>query len=97
MKIDGNRPNPEAVTTARADQAQLDKSSRTGRGPQRQGDRVHVSTDGQLATEAAAAASNTPDIRQDKVAQARKALAAGQVGADVGRLADKMIDSMLGK
>jgi flagellar biosynthesis anti-sigma factor FlgM len=97
MKIDGNRPNPEAVTTTRADQAQLDKSSRTGRGPDRQGDRVHVSSDGQLATEAAAAATNTPDIRQDKVAQARKALAAGQVGADLVRLADKMIDSMLGK
>jgi negative regulator of flagellin synthesis FlgM len=97
MKIDGNRPNPEAVTTTRADQVQSDKSSRTGRAPDRQSDRVQVSSAGQLATEAAAAASNAPDIRQDKVAAARKALAAGKVGTDVARLADKMIDSMLGK
>ena len=97
MKIDGNRPNPEAVTTTRVGETQSDRTGRTGRGADAHRDRVQVSSDAQLATEAAAAVANAPDIRQDRVDHARQALAAGQVGHDVVRLADKMIDSLLGK
>jgi flagellar biosynthesis anti-sigma factor FlgM len=97
MKIDGNRPNPEAVTTTRVDTPQGERQGRVAQNDTSQGDRVHVSSDGQLATAAAAAAASAPDVRQDKVEQARKALQAGTVGADAVRLADKMIDSMLGK
>lgn len=97
MKIDGNRPNPEAVTTTRVGEAQSNRTGRTGRGAHAHRDHVHVSSDAQLATEAAAAVGNAPDIRQDRVDQARRALAAGQVGHDVVKLADKMIDSLLGK
>lgn len=97
MKIDGNRPNPEAVTTTRTEGTQGDRANRSGRTDGAQHDQVRVSSDGQLATAAAAAATSTPDIRHDKVEAARKALAAGTIGRDATRLADKMIDSMLGK
>ena len=97
MKIDGNRPNPEAVTTTagRRDPVGPDRPHGAWR---RCASRPRAgSSDAQLATEAAAAVANAPDVRQDRVDQARQALAAGQVGHDVVRLADKMIDSLLGK
>ena len=97
MKIDGNRLNPETVTSARVDATQGDRQGRVGKSAEGAGDQVRVSSDAQLATAAAAAAAGSPDIRQDKVASARKALEAGTVGADTVRLADKMIDSLLGR
>jgi flagellar biosynthesis anti-sigma factor FlgM len=97
MKIDGNRLNPETVTTAKVDPAQGDRQGRVGKSAGGHDDQVHVSSDAQLATAAAAAAATSPDIRQDRVAGARKALDAGTVGADTVRLADSMIDSLLGR
>jgi flagellar biosynthesis anti-sigma factor FlgM len=60
------------------------------------GDAVQVSSDAELPTSALAAAAAST-VRADKVAQARKALQAGRVGADVQRLADKLIDTLLGR
>jgi len=97
MKIDGNRLNPETVATTRADATQADRQARTGKSAGGHADQVRVSSDAQLATAAATAAAAAPDIRHDKVASARKALAAGTVGTDVVRLADKMIDNFLGR
>jgi flagellar biosynthesis anti-sigma factor FlgM len=97
MKIDGNRLNPETVTTGRLEGPQADRPGRTGKSTGGGADHVRVSSDGQLATAAAAAVSGSPDIRHDKVASARKALEAGTVGSDVVRLADKLIDSLLGR
>jgi flagellar biosynthesis anti-sigma factor FlgM len=97
MKIDGNRLGPDTVTTGRVDAAQADRQGRVGKSGAGQGDQVRVSSDAQLATAAAAAAAGSPDIRHDKVASAKKALEAGSIGADTVRLADKMIDSLLGR
>jgi flagellar biosynthesis anti-sigma factor FlgM len=97
MKIDGNRLSPDTVSTGRVDATQAERQGRAGKSAGGPGDQVRVSSDAQLATQAAAAAAGSPDIRQDKVASARKALEAGTVGADTVRLADKMIDSLLGR
>jgi flagellar biosynthesis anti-sigma factor FlgM len=58
-------------------------------------DRVEVSKDVDFVTNAVRAAHDIPAIREDKVAQAKKALADGTVGADAGKLADALIDHML--
>jgi flagellar biosynthesis anti-sigma factor FlgM len=97
MKIDGNRLSPDTVTTGRVDSTQAERQGRAGKSAGAQADQVRVSSDAQLATQAAAAAAASPDIRQDKVASAKKALEAGTVGSDTVRLADKMIDSLLGR
>jgi flagellar biosynthesis anti-sigma factor FlgM len=77
------------------DQANVDRATRGGRKTDTGSDSVQLSSDAQLATTAAAAASTAPEIRQDKVEAARKALEAGRIGSDPYALADKLIDSML--
>jgi anti-sigma28 factor (negative regulator of flagellin synthesis) len=55
---------------------------------------VQLSDDVRLADEAVKAASEVPDVRPDAVARARALLEQGQLGADLGRLADRIIDSL---
>jgi flagellar biosynthesis anti-sigma factor FlgM len=95
MKIDGGRAGAETQGTQRVDQANVDRATRGGRKTDTGSDSVQLSSDAQLATTAAAAASTAPEIRQDKVEAARKALEAGRIGSDPYALADKLIDSML--
>jgi flagellar biosynthesis anti-sigma factor FlgM len=97
MKIEGGRPNAEALGTQRVDQASVDRSTKGGRRADTGGDSVQLSSDAQLATTAASAVTAAPDIRQDKVDAARKALEAGRIGQDPYSLADKLIDSLLGR
>jgi len=97
MKIEAGRPNAEGIGTQRLEQTTVDKTSKGGRQADTAGDSVSVSTDAQLATTAAREAAAAPAIRQDKVDAARKALAAGTVGNDSRKLADKMISSLLEK
>jgi hypothetical protein len=61
------------------------------------GDDVGLSPDAQLLGSAVRAAGQTPDIRPDVVERARRKLAAGEVGRDVVRLADRMIDTFLAR
>jgi negative regulator of flagellin synthesis FlgM len=97
MKIEAGRPNTEGVGTQRVEQQNVDRATKGGRQADTTGsDSVRLSSDAQLATEAAREAAAAPAIRQDKVEAARKALEAGKVGNDPIRLADKMIDSLLG-
>jgi flagellar biosynthesis anti-sigma factor FlgM len=96
MKIETGRPNTEGVGTERVEPQHVDRAARGGRQADIGADSVRLSSDAQLATDAARAAAAAPDIRQDKVDAARKALAAGRVGSDPTRLADRMIDSLLG-
>lgn len=100
MKIEGNSPNVQIGATAGnqpLDKIDKDQSAGTRVDQRRQdGDRVDVSPDGQLMGEAVRAAQDSPAIRQDKVDAAKAKLAAGDVGADPQRLADRMIDQLLG-
>ena len=59
-------------------------------------DRFEKSPDAQLAEMAVRAATTSPDIRPEVVERARQKLMSGELGADMERLADKMIDSLLG-
>jgi flagellar biosynthesis anti-sigma factor FlgM len=109
MKIDHNRGNLDPVAGARADAVRDERAAgveqsggpaaRTGvERPEdvRASDQVRVSTTSQLAATAAAAANAAPDIRPEAVARGRDLLASGELGRDAERLADKLIDSLLG-
>jgi flagellar biosynthesis anti-sigma factor FlgM len=97
MKIEAGRPNTEGVGTQRVDQQNVDRAAKGGRQADTGADSLRLSSDAQLATEAAREVAAAPDIRQDKVDAARKALEAGRIGNDPLRLADTIIDSLLGK
>jgi flagellar biosynthesis anti-sigma factor FlgM len=102
MKIDGQRPSETSRADAaqQAQQAQQVERARTERQEKARssdGDRLEVSGDARLMGAALQEASRTPAIRQDVVERARQKLAAGQVGNDPERLADRMIDSLLGQ
>jgi hypothetical protein len=58
---------------------------------------VEVSADARLLGKALDAAAKAPEIRQDVVDRAKAKLAAGEIGNDPARLADRLIDSLLSK
>jgi flagellar biosynthesis anti-sigma factor FlgM len=61
------------------------------------GDHLERSAETHLLGQAVDAVSKAPEIRQDVVDRARARLAAGEIGNDPGRLADRLIDSLLSK
>jgi negative regulator of flagellin synthesis FlgM len=96
MKIEGSTPNLESVAAQRADRITSDRAKQSyGSGTTQGTDQVQVSDSATLAASAMKAAGETPDIRKDVVEQMRAKLAAGEIGADAERLADRMIDHML--
>lgn len=97
MKIDQNRANLDTVAGSRAEATRDERTSATGRVPhdERGADQVRVSTAGQLAAAAAAAANAASDIRPEAVARGRDLLERGALGADANRLADALIDRLL--
>jgi negative regulator of flagellin synthesis FlgM len=96
MKIQGDRPLGISDPTQTA---QLDRTKAGSDGSRSQavgsGDRVQVSADARLLSSALQAAEKAPDIRPDVVERAKMKLAAGEIGADPARLADRIIDSLL--
>lgn len=99
MKIDQNRANLDTVANSRADAVRDERAAAAEKAAQddRLADQVRVSTTGQLAAAAAAKANEASDIRPDAVARGRELLERGELGRDAGRLADKLIDSLLDK
>ena len=96
MKIEGNRPNLESVAAQRTDRITNGRTTKSTGAASAQGtDRVQVSDSATLAASAKRAADEAPDIRQDLVEKMRAKLAAGEIGTDFERLADRMIDHML--
>ena len=97
MKIQGDRPSgvQDAGQTHQVDKAA--QRAQNTRGGVDAGDRVEVSADARLLGKAVDAASKAPEIRQDVDARAKAKLAAGENGNDAGRLADRLIDSLLSK
>jgi flagellar biosynthesis anti-sigma factor FlgM len=97
MKIEGSTPNLESVAAQRMDRISTDRAKQAWGAVTTQGsDRVQVSGDAALAATARRLADETPDIRHDLVERMRAKLAAGDIGTDADRLADRMIDDMLG-
>jgi flagellar biosynthesis anti-sigma factor FlgM len=99
MKIEGQRPGIDTAATDAAQRIteQQTQVNRAGARPAATGDRVEVSADAKLLSEAMKTAATTPDIRTDVVERMKQKLAAGEVGNDAGRLADRMLDSILKK
>ncbi len=99
MKIDQNRANLDTVANSRADAVRDERAAAAEKAAQDDlsADQVRVSTTGQLAAAAAAKANEASDIRPDAVARGRDLLERGELGRDAGRLADKLIDSLLDK
>ncbi len=96
MKIQGNSPNHEAsAAAARLDQARVERQGRAERSGSAGSDRVELSTDAQLASNAVKAAQSAPAIRHDVVAAARQKLMEGKIGQDPVKLADRLIDHLL--
>ena len=98
MKIQGDRPSgvQDAGQTQQVDKAAQQRAQQA-RGGADSGDRVEVSADARLLGKAVDAAAKAPEIRQDVVERAKAKLAAGEVGNDANRLADRLIDSLLAK
>ena len=97
MKIEGSGSKPVSQTD-QSQQAERTSAVRPGqseRAPQAAGDRVNVSSDARLVTEAVRAANQAPDIRRDAVERAKARLEAGEIGRDPARLADRIIDDLL--
>ena len=98
MKIQGDRPSgvQDAGQTQQVDKAAQQRAQQA-RGAAATGDRVEVSADARLLGKAVDAAAKAPEIRQDVVERAKAKLAAGEIGNDANRLADRLIDSLLAK
>ena len=58
-------------------------------------DRVEVSSDAKLMASALKAATEPTTVRADVVEAMKQKLAAGEIGKDSGRLADRIIDDLL--
>ena len=98
MRIQGYRPEDvagagQAQGTQGPDRAQQGTTGSAGV-PHNGADRVEVSNDARLVSTALREASRSPNIRPDVVERAKAKLAAGEVGTDVYRLADRMIDAL---
>ena len=95
MRIHGERPENVGQTAP----AQATDRGRTGRSDQTQGaattDRVQVSDQARLLSAALQAAHEAPDASEAAIERARQKRAAGELGKDAERLADKLIDSLL--
>jgi flagellar biosynthesis anti-sigma factor FlgM len=76
---------------------QQSRANRTSARPSATGDTVEVSPDAKLLSEAVKVAQTTPAIRADVVERMKQKLAAGEIGNDAGRLADRMLDDIVKK
>jgi flagellar biosynthesis anti-sigma factor FlgM len=96
--VDGNSGAPLAAQIDRAETTRTEHSRSGERGSvagkPAASDRVEVSADAALMREAVQAVDKTPDVRQEKVEAAKKALADGTLGADAGKLADALLSHM---
>jgi flagellar biosynthesis anti-sigma factor FlgM len=99
MRIDGQKPAADAEIARRIESA---KTAERPGGPAPAprvagGDRVEVSTDAQLVSAAVQAAQDAPAVRPEAVERGRRALENGTLGADAERLAQRIVDSLLGE
>jgi flagellar biosynthesis anti-sigma factor FlgM len=101
-RIDGNQGTPLPPSTSLGP-GQIERVD-SGKTPERankpavspaKADRVEVSQDAAFVNTVVQAAHETPAMRDDKIAAAKKALADGTLGQDAAKLADALIDHML--
>jgi flagellar biosynthesis anti-sigma factor FlgM len=99
MKIDGNRLPQDAEATKATEAAQKLAEKRIAKKSDLPGaagtDKVEVSSDAKLMAAALKASTEPTPVRTDVVEAMKKKLAAGEIGNDAGRLADRIIDDLL--
>ena len=99
MRIDGQRPPADADAARRLESAKTAADRPSGLAPAKgsAGDRVEVSTDAQLVAAAVQAAQDAPGVRPEAVERGRRALEGGALGANADRLAQRIVDALLGE
>jgi flagellar biosynthesis anti-sigma factor FlgM len=94
-RIDGNQGTPLPTQIDRVETGKTpDRANKPAVAPAKT-DRVEVSEDATFVNTVVQAAHETPALREDKIAAAKKAIADGTLGHDAGKLADALIDHML--
>ena len=94
-RIDGNQGTPLPAQIDRLESNKTpDRANKPASVPAKT-DRVEVSQDATFVNSVVQAAHETPALREDKIAAAKKAIADGTLGQDAGMLADALIDHML--
>lgn len=97
-RIDNVPPSPEPRRTQRTGPGDTDQTNRTESPPPADEDSVEISGAAQQAqaeqTRLQDAARGVPDIREDRVAQARERLANGELDSDEVRriIANRLLD-----
>jgi flagellar biosynthesis anti-sigma factor FlgM len=94
-RIDGNQSTPLPTQLDRVEPSKTPDRANKAAMPSAKTDRVEVSQDVAFVNTAVQAVHETPAMREDKIAAAKKALADGTLGQDAGKLADALIDHML--
>ena len=99
MRIDGQQPPADADAARRLESVRTaaDRPAGPAQARAASGDRVEVSTDAQLVSAAVQAAQDGPAVRPDAVERGRRALESGTLGADADRLAQRIVDALLGE
>ena len=99
MKIDLNRLTQNTDATRETDAAKKvadPKVAKAGGRPAAGGtDTVELSSDAKLLAAALKASNEATSVRTELVEQMKQKLAAGEIGNDSGRLADRIIDDLL--
>jgi negative regulator of flagellin synthesis FlgM len=99
MKIDLNRSTQDTEAAKSTEAAQKVAEKRVAKKSDLPGaastDRVEVSSDAKLLAAALKATTEAQPVRADVVEAMKQKLAAGEIGKDSGRLADRMIDDLL--
>lgn len=92
MRIDGHPASREAAQVQpdpiRPERGAVARPAGPG------SDRVALSTDLQLVESARRAAEESPEVRQALVERMQQKLVAGELGQDLFRLADRLIDHL---
>jgi len=99
MKIDGNRLTQDTDAT-RATEAARKLAERlvtkTAERPAASGtDKVELSSDATVLASALKKTNETTAVRTEVVEEMKRKLAAGEIGKDSGRLADRILDDLL--
>ena len=93
MKIQGERPD-EITATPTVSSGRGAKADTPGT-VEPVTDRIEVSSNARFLSTAVQAANDAPEIRTELVERAKKLMESGELGANVERLADRMIDHMM--
>lgn len=91
MKIDPRAESSQKVPAVSADQVRPTSNKPLDKAP----DEVTLSSTLRLADDAVRAAAISGDVRPEAVERARRLLQSRELGQDHGRLADRIIDSLI--